>query len=334
MPLISVIVPCYNQAQYLDECLQSVLDQTYTDWECIIVNDGSPDHTEEIAKKWVEKDTRFIYLSKENGGLSDARNYGLKQARGAYVWFIDGDDYINDKEALNKIYTSITEQNDIIEIVIFNMMAIFENSKRENIIIENAPKKTETLTGFSYIEQLNVFPYNATSQCYKRSFLLENSLWFTKDMYFEDIYFNLDVYRKCKKIINIPEIFYIYVKRENSITNMISTEKHLVSQAKVFSKMYNYYLKKKLPLDSIKARLYIEYDRTKHYYKNYSKEINLILKKNLKNIKPPINKKEPLSYKIEKKLFYCFPIFILKNKWVFKKLEKIERKIKSVLFYK
>jgi glycosyltransferase involved in cell wall biosynthesis len=55
MPLISVIVPCYNQAQYLDECLQSVLDQTYQNWECIIVNDGSPDHTEEIAKKWVEK---------------------------------------------------------------------------------------------------------------------------------------------------------------------------------------------------------------------------------------------------------------------------------------
>ena len=70
MPLISVIVPCYNQAQYLDECLQSVLDQTYTDWECIIVNDGSPDNTEEIAKNWVEKDTRFIYLSKENGGFA------------------------------------------------------------------------------------------------------------------------------------------------------------------------------------------------------------------------------------------------------------------------
>lgn len=55
MPLISVVVPCYNQAQYLDECLQSVLDQAYKDWECIIVNDGSPDHTEEVAKKWVEK---------------------------------------------------------------------------------------------------------------------------------------------------------------------------------------------------------------------------------------------------------------------------------------
>ena len=98
MPLISVIVPCYNQAQYLDECLQSVLDQTYTDWECIIVNDGSPDHTEEIAKKWVEKDTRFIYLSKENGGLSSARNAGIEIAKGEWIQFLDSDDKIsNDK---------------------------------------------------------------------------------------------------------------------------------------------------------------------------------------------------------------------------------------------
>ena len=64
MPLISVVVPCYNQAQYLDECLQSVLNQTYQDWECIIVNDGSSDNTEKIAKKWVSKDPRFKYLYK------------------------------------------------------------------------------------------------------------------------------------------------------------------------------------------------------------------------------------------------------------------------------
>ena len=63
-PLISVIVPCYNQAQYLDECLQSVLEQTYQNWECIIVNDGSPDNTEEVVKKWTEKDPRFKYLKK------------------------------------------------------------------------------------------------------------------------------------------------------------------------------------------------------------------------------------------------------------------------------
>ncbi len=91
MPLISVIVPCYNQAQYLDECLQSVLDQTYQDWECIIVNDGSPDNTEEVAKKWLAKDSRFKYFYKENGGLSSARNAGIKDSIGQFIFFLDFD---------------------------------------------------------------------------------------------------------------------------------------------------------------------------------------------------------------------------------------------------
>ena len=97
MPLISVIVPCYNQAQYLDECLQSVLDQTYTDWECIIVNDGSPDNTEDVAKKWVEKDARFRYLFKENGGLSSARNAGIEIAKGEWILPLDADDKIGNQ---------------------------------------------------------------------------------------------------------------------------------------------------------------------------------------------------------------------------------------------
>lgn len=99
-PLISVIVPCYNQSQYLNESLQSVLDQTYTNWECIIVNDGSPDNTEEIAEKWEEKDSRFKYLKKENGGLSSARNAGMEIAKGEWILFLDCDDRIN-KEKLN-----------------------------------------------------------------------------------------------------------------------------------------------------------------------------------------------------------------------------------------
>ena len=93
--LISVIVPCYNQAQYLDECLQSVLDQTYPNWECIIVNDGSPDNTEEVAKKWLAKDSRFRYFYKENGGLSSARNFGIKKAEGEWILPLDSDDYIS-----------------------------------------------------------------------------------------------------------------------------------------------------------------------------------------------------------------------------------------------
>jgi glycosyltransferase involved in cell wall biosynthesis len=96
---VSIIVPCYNQAQYLDEALQSVLDQTYINWECIIVNDGSPDNTEEVAKQWVEKDIRFVYLKKKNGGLSSARNAGIATAQGEFILPLDADDKI----ALNYI---------------------------------------------------------------------------------------------------------------------------------------------------------------------------------------------------------------------------------------
>ena len=109
-PKISIIVPCYNQAQFLDEALQSVLDQTYTNWECIIVNDGSPDHTEEVAQKWVTKDTRFVYLKKENGGLSSARNFGLDKANGDYIQFLDSDDCIDKR----KLELSLQELNSTI----------------------------------------------------------------------------------------------------------------------------------------------------------------------------------------------------------------------------
>nr|WP_315030737.1 glycosyltransferase family A protein [uncultured Chryseobacterium sp.] len=96
-PTISIIVPCYNQAQYLDECLQSVLDQTYSNWECIIVDDGSPDNTKEITEKWVEKDNRFTYLHKQNGGLSSARNAGIEIAKGEWILPLDADDKIGDR---------------------------------------------------------------------------------------------------------------------------------------------------------------------------------------------------------------------------------------------
>lgn len=93
-PLVSIIVPCYNQAQYLPETLDSVLAQTYPYWECIIVNDGSPDNTEEIAKHYCDKDIRFKYVYKENGGLSSARNVGIKNSLGEFILPLDSDDLI------------------------------------------------------------------------------------------------------------------------------------------------------------------------------------------------------------------------------------------------
>lgn len=91
-PLISVIVPCYNQARFLSDALASLQAQTCPDWECIVVNDGSTDKTEEVAREWVKRDLRFRYLEKANGGLSSARNTGLAAAEGAYLQFLDADD--------------------------------------------------------------------------------------------------------------------------------------------------------------------------------------------------------------------------------------------------
>ncbi|AQW97094.1 glycosyltransferase family 2 protein [Elizabethkingia anophelis] len=113
-PLISVIVPCYNQAEYLDECLHSILYQTYQNWECIIVNDGSPDNTEEIALKWVDKDIRFRYIKKKNGGLSSARNAGLQEIKGDWIQLLDCDDFIDEKKFQEVIETSKIGQVDLI----------------------------------------------------------------------------------------------------------------------------------------------------------------------------------------------------------------------------
>ena len=94
--LVSIIVPCYNQSQYLNEALESVLQQFYKDWECIIVNDGSEDSTEEIAKKWVTKDVRFKFINQSNQGVSAARNAGIKSSKGRFVLCLDADDLISE----------------------------------------------------------------------------------------------------------------------------------------------------------------------------------------------------------------------------------------------
>jgi len=92
MPIVSIIIPCYNQAHFLPETIQSVLNQDYDDWECIIVNDGSSDNTEKVALEWCKNDHRIKYLYKENGGLSSARNYGIKNSTGKYILTLDSDD--------------------------------------------------------------------------------------------------------------------------------------------------------------------------------------------------------------------------------------------------
>ena len=113
-PLISVVIPAYNAELFLDETLESVLSQTYENWECIIVNDGSTDSTESVAKKWCEKDSRFRLTNKENGGLSSARNWGIKESKAEYIAFLDADDILTPDSLEVRINTLLKENVDLV----------------------------------------------------------------------------------------------------------------------------------------------------------------------------------------------------------------------------
>ena len=220
MPLISVVVPCYNQAQYLDECLQSVLNQTYQDWECIIVNDGSPDHTEEIAKKWVEKDARFSYLFKENGGLSSARNAGIEIAKGEWILPLDADDKIGvrylelaEKE-FEKDYTVIYCEAELFgnEIGKWHLPEFsLENLAKKNCIFCSAFYKKEDW------KKVNGYDINMIYGL-------------------EDYEFWISLLKNKNTVKKLPQTLFYYRVKENSMLTSLKSER--------INKMFNYISKK------------------------------------------------------------------------------------------
>lgn len=129
-------MPCYNQGKYLHNALQSVFDQTYSHWQCIIVNDGATDNTEQIAQYWVEKDARFKYIYQANQGLSSARNTGLQNIKGDYVQFLDADDII-DKEKFTLSLQHVPG-HDIIVTNYRLFLAKKEDSTAPNLILSES----------------------------------------------------------------------------------------------------------------------------------------------------------------------------------------------------
>nr|WP_314840188.1 glycosyltransferase family A protein [uncultured Flavobacterium sp.] len=130
--LVSIIVPCYRQAHFLGESLQSVLDQSYINWECIIVNDGSPDNTAIVAQEWCAKDTRFRYVYQDNAGLSSARNTGIKHSKGEFILPLDSDDILHD-DYLSKIVPVLSMNSDL---GVVSCYRYFFVNDRSNIIRE------------------------------------------------------------------------------------------------------------------------------------------------------------------------------------------------------
>lgn len=209
MVKVSVVVPVYNVEDYLERCLDSILNQTLKDIEVVVVNDGSPDNSQEIIDKYVKKypNKVFGYL-KKNGGLSDARNYGIKKCHGEYISFIDSDDYI-DKNMLEKMYDKAKEGYDI---VVCDLLKVWDNGDRQ--ILKNLDGLTNDYRYFALS-----FPMTG-NKIYKRT-LFDNTFKFKKGILYEDLEFIPSLVLKTNKIAYIPKVFYFYYQRESSIMNQI-----------------------------------------------------------------------------------------------------------------
>ena len=227
----SIIIPVYNVEEYLDRCLKSILNQTYSNYEVIIVNDGSPDNSDNIIKSYEKEDKRFKGYKKVNGGLSDARNYGLKYATGDYLIFIDADDYI-ENNYLEKV-NDVLEKNKDIDVLKFKIKLVDEG---ENLIrMENGLNK-EGVTSFEELVKLE-FLEPAWSYVYKLSFWKENNFTYLKGMIHEDFGLTPEILMKANKIYYLNSYLYNYVQRNGSIMSSNNKEK---IHKKAYDMLYQY----------------------------------------------------------------------------------------------
>lgn len=227
----SIIIPVYNVEEYLNRCLKSILNQTYSNYEVIIVNDGSPDNSDNIIKSYEKEDKRFKGYKKVNGGLSDARNYGLKYATGDYLIFIDADDYI-ENNYLEKV-NDVLERNKDIDVLKFKIKLVDEG---ENLIrMENGLNK-EGVTSFEELVKLE-FLEPAWSYVYKLSFWKENNFTYLKGMIHEDFGLTPEILMKANKIYYLNSYLYNYVQRNGSIMSSNNKEK---IHKKAYDMLYQY----------------------------------------------------------------------------------------------
>lgn len=217
MATISIIVPVYNVDKYLDKCIKSILEQTFKDFELILVNDGSKDKSEEICEYYKEKDKRVKVINKENGGVSSARNAGLKIAEGKYVGFVDQDDWI-DNIMYEKMYEVIMDTKS--DIVICDFCKEYEGkiiSKQKNKNIKN---KVEIFNNIQALEQLYKVKYTyvvAWNKLYKRE--LFNDIKYKEGVICEDEFIIHHLYFQSKRVVHIYEEMYHYFQRPGSIIN-------------------------------------------------------------------------------------------------------------------
>lgn len=221
MAKVSVIIPVYNNEQYLKECLDSIVNQTLSDIEIICVNDGSEDNSLQIIEEYKQKDNRIILINQDNMGQSSARNNGLKIATGEYIGFVDSDDYI-DKDYYEKLYNSAKQNNSdmaVAGLVRFKGMhrKYMLNFDKEHIA-NNINKKMQLCK----IPRQNY----TVNKIYKRDALLNHDLFFKEGVYYEDVRFTIRAIYFLNSLVTVPETYYNYRKNYNSTVKTISDKKN------------------------------------------------------------------------------------------------------------
>ncbi|MCR8746796.1 glycosyltransferase family 2 protein [Romboutsia lituseburensis] len=238
MSLISIIVPVYNVEKYIHECIDSIINQTYSNIEIILVNDGSTDNSGNICEKYEKKDNRIKVVHKKNGGLSDARNVGIDISNGDYICFIDSDDWIN-LDMIENLYNLIIRYNaDIAQsdyVEVYNKDSMSKNAIKEDIKFYNSNDMLECLYGEEYVKTVVVW-----NKMYKKE--LFNQIRFPKGKLHEDEFTTYKIIHKANMIIDSNLPLYYYRQRENSIMNSNFNIKRLdaidacIEQKKYFKK--------------------------------------------------------------------------------------------------
>ncbi|MEZ7765767.1 glycosyltransferase [Gemella sp. 27098_8_92] len=211
--LISIIVPVYNVEKYLKKCVDSIVNQTYKNLEIILVDDGATDNSGKICDELVELDNRIKVYHKKNGGLSDARNYGVERATGDYIGFVDSDDYI-DAEMYERLYEAIKKEN--VDVAECNLKIVY-------------PEKTDLFTDQKYYQICNKQEYLEEylkiekifgSACVRLTKAdIAKKLKFPVGKLYEDTYYAYDLIGIVDKYVIVDNPYYNYLMRENSITN-------------------------------------------------------------------------------------------------------------------
>lgn len=243
-PLISVIIPIYQVEQYLDQCIQSVVNQTYQTLEIILVDDGSPDRCGQICDRYAQQDPRITVIHQKNGGLSAARNAGIEQAHGTYLAFVDSDDYIR-ATMLEHLYQGLCQTNSDMAICGVQSVDALGNAI-------SPPKKISVQTTWDEIQfweffyQDNIWLVTAWNKLYHRR--LFETTRFPHGLVYEDNYILHELVGLCHSICCIPSVEYFYLHRTGSISHSSFSEKELPIAEALIRRIDYFYKKGYIPI--------------------------------------------------------------------------------------